>query len=93
MLFRSIRASYISFAQKEKARLETVVTSTKREVTAHANELARIKGIYLFPLVYLIFLNPSDPEIVDRAESLSAAALERRKSSRQCILSSLPFLP
>jgi len=41
-----LRASYISFAQKEKNRLETLVTSTKREVTAHANELVRIKGIY-----------------------------------------------
>ncbi|KAF9651810.1 hypothetical protein BDM02DRAFT_3110284 [Thelephora ganbajun] len=58
-----IRASYISFAQKEKMRLEAVVTSAEREVTAQTNELARIK------------------EIVDRTESLSAVALERRKSS------------
>jgi len=88
-----IRASYISFAQKEKNRLEALVITTKREVTAHADELVRIKGIYPFPLLYLIRLTPSNPEIVDRTESVSAAALERRKSSRKHVPSLLPSFP
>jgi len=87
-----IRASYISFAQKEKNRLETLVTSTQREVTAHTTELVRIKGICSLSLVYPIRLTPSDSEIVDRTESVSAAALERRKSSREVIPLSLSFL-
>ncbi|EJD00926.1 endoplasmic reticulum protein [Fomitiporia mediterranea MF3/22] len=41
-----IRSSYISFANKEKKRLEDLVASTSREVVAQEKEVARLKDIW-----------------------------------------------
>ncbi|KDQ65053.1 hypothetical protein JAAARDRAFT_28714 [Jaapia argillacea MUCL 33604] len=58
-----IRSSYISFAKKEKKRLEESITSTLAEISVREKEVARLQ------------------DIVDRTESLSAAALEHKKQS------------
>ncbi|KAI0034384.1 glucosidase II beta subunit-like-domain-containing protein [Vararia minispora EC-137] len=58
-----IRSSYITFAQKEKARLEGVIVAAKKELSVREVEVARLK------------------DIVDRAEALSAEALELKMQS------------
>ena len=39
-----IRSTYVSFAQKEKTRLEALVASTAQEITEREKEVARLKG-------------------------------------------------
>ncbi|GBE79118.1 endoplasmic reticulum protein [Sparassis latifolia] len=58
-----IRSSYISYAQKEKKRLEGRISTAEQEILLREKEVARLK------------------DIADRAESLSAAALEHRRNS------------
>ncbi|TRM68562.1 glucosidase II beta subunit-like-domain-containing protein [Schizophyllum amplum] len=58
-----IRSSYITFAQKEKKRLEGLVQNLADEIALREKEVARLR------------------DISDRAESMSAAALERKKQS------------
>ena len=42
-----IRSSYISFANKEKKRLEELVATSARDVAAKEKEVARLKGMYI----------------------------------------------
>ncbi|KAF9268338.1 hypothetical protein L218DRAFT_954698 [Marasmius fiardii PR-910] len=58
-----IRSTYITFAHKEKKRLESLVETTSQEIIVRQKEVARLR------------------DIADRAESLSAAALEHKKES------------
>ena len=41
-----IRASYISFAQKEKKRLEAQLANWEVEIAARKKEVARLKGLH-----------------------------------------------
>lgn len=58
-----IRSSYISFAQKEKKRLEEELAVSEKEIAVRQKEVDHLK------------------DLVERTESLSAAALEQKKQS------------
>ncbi|KAI0939027.1 hypothetical protein AcW1_004173 [Taiwanofungus camphoratus] len=58
-----IRSSYISFAQKEKKRIDAQIIASEQEIAVREKEVVRLK------------------DLVDRSESLSAAALEHKKES------------
>ena len=40
-----IRSTYITFAQKEKKRLETLISTLSQEVAVREKETARLKGL------------------------------------------------
>ncbi|KAF7331712.1 hypothetical protein MKEN_00051000 [Mycena kentingensis (nom. inval.)] len=73
-----IRASYITFAHKEKKRLESLIESTSQEFAVREKEVSRLRGALL---VYRLFYCQHLLDIADRTESLSAAALEHKKQS------------
>jgi protein kinase C substrate 80K-H len=75
-----IRSSYIAFAQKEKTRLEGVITDAKKELSAREKEVKRLQGACL--LLKGSCQAYVQTDIVDRTEALSAEALEQKKQSR-----------
>ncbi|KAJ4470077.1 glucosidase II beta subunit-like-domain-containing protein [Lentinula lateritia] len=58
-----IRSTYITYAHKEKKRLEEVIETSAAQITTQEKEVARLR------------------DIAERAESLSAAALEMKQQS------------
>jgi len=77
-----IRSTYIVFAQKEKKRLEALVQASTQEVAEREKEVARLKGIVIYEHSHMI-LTQQVQDVTERAESLSAAALEHKQESRK----------
>lgn len=75
-----IRSTYVAFAQKEKKRLESDIANSEREIAAREKEVTRLKGTP-FPSLYRR-LTQLSTALLDHEESLSAAAIELRKTSR-----------
>ncbi|EJF63088.1 endoplasmic reticulum protein [Dichomitus squalens LYAD-421 SS1] len=75
-----IRSTYLAFAQKEKKRLEEEIASSAQGISAREKEVARLRGTsFSGPLC--VASSHTGLDLVERTESLSAAALEEKKSS------------
>ena len=77
-----IRSTYVSFASKEKKRLEELVAKASRDVTIQEQEVARLKGLLFYDYGGAAVAD-ENTDILERAESMSAVELEKKKESRK----------
>ncbi len=84
-----IRSTYIAFAHKEKKRLEGEVAKLAEEIVTKEKEVKILQGKFVIGCKTITILLIGGPDIADRAESLSQAALEQKKQSRQLSLTQL----
>ncbi|PFH50340.1 hypothetical protein AMATHDRAFT_193421 [Amanita thiersii Skay4041] len=75
-----IRSTYIAFAQKEKKRLEKELDALSDQLEDQEKEVERLRGkwlarIHAYPMTTFL------KDIAQRAESLTAAAIQLRKQS------------
>jgi exopolysaccharide biosynthesis predicted pyruvyltransferase EpsI len=78
-----VRSTYITFAQKEKARLEALSLSLAEEIMVKEKEVERLRSMVIctiqnFPHQFIL-------GIADRTESVSKAALDHKMKSREFI--------
>ena len=76
-----IRSTYIAHALKEKSRLEDEVRALAGKIEVKEAEVARLRGSSGH--YWSLNLLNTTIDIADRADSLSAEALEHRKQSRK----------
>jgi len=76
-----IRTTYISFAHKERKRLDESIVKLKAELEAKRREEITAKSIFTLHILRLY----SDvlPDTLEHAESISQASLEHKKKSRE----------
>ncbi|KAG2147979.1 glucosidase II beta subunit-like-domain-containing protein [Suillus clintonianus] len=75
-----IRSSYIGYAHKEKKRLEALMADLVKEIETREKEVERLRGVLVQDWGALV-VTQHVSDIAERAESLSAAELERKKQS------------
>lgn len=77
-----IRTTYIAFAHKEQKRLQEEARSLEKEIATKEKEVDRLRGASS-PCLALELSLTRLLDIAERTESLSQAALEHKKQSRQ----------
>ena len=80
-----IRSTYIAFAQKEKARLETLSLSLAEEIKVKEKEVERLRSMVHICTIQKTFPYQFILGIADRTESVTKAALDHKMKSRESI--------
>ena len=81
-----IRSTYITFAQKEKTRLEALSLSLAEEIKVKEKEVERLRSmVHICTIQKLSFPYQFILGIADRTESVTKAALDHKMKSREFI--------